>query len=302
MNEMTNVNYTIQTNAPSIASSAMLVELTVSVWTGMKRDKKASEGVEQLNNANKGVASVNKKLLGDCAELTAIQKFVSKVRELHYGTTLPWSDMGPRLLPTAKFFKYQTDFTGFEGDFYRMVDEFLDTYDLEVAQAQAKLGDLFDADEYPTVDDLRRKFNFKINYIPLPSAGDFRLDINNEAAEVLRQQYEKYFTNQLDGAMRDIWKRLYDTLTILSRQLADQTEEGKTPKIYASVFERMLEVIDLMETCNVTGDMQMQLMQRKLAMAFRGVDVASVKDNSALRRDTKHAVDEAMKALPSLDW
>jgi hypothetical protein len=64
----------------------------------------------------------------------------------------------------------------------------------------------------------------------------------------------------------------------------------------------MQEVLDLMETCNMTNDMQMQLMQRKLAAAFKGVDAAAVKDDAYLRRDTKQAIDAAIKSLPSLDF
>ena len=90
-------------------------------------------------------------------------------------------------------------------------------------------------------------------------------------------------------------------LATLSRQLADQTEDGRTPKIYQSVFDRALEVIDLMETCNITGDVNMQLMQRRLANAFKGVTVEAVKDDAYLRRETKQAIDAAIKNLPSLD-
>jgi hypothetical protein len=295
------LNYTAPA-APSITSSAMLVELMISVWTGKKRDKAASEEVSRNKNADKGVASVNKKLLGDCAELDAIQKFSANVRNMHYNATLPWSDMGPRLLTTTRFFKYNADFTALQAEFMRLADVFLTAYDWEIMQSQAKLGDLFDVTEYPSGDDLRNKFRFKLNYIPLPDAGDWRIDIGNEAQTVLRDQYSTYYTEQLASAMNDVWRRLFDTLTTLSRQLADQTEDGKTPKIYASVFDRALEIVDMMDTCNVTNDPSMQLMQRKLAMAFRGVTVESVKDDNYLRRETKRAVDEAIKSLPSLGF
>jgi hypothetical protein len=295
------LNYTAPA-APSITSSAMLVELMISVWTGKKRDKAASEEVSRNKNADKGVASVNKKLLGDCAELDALQKFSANVRNMHYNATLPWSDMGPRLLTTTRYFKYNADFTALQAEFGRLVDTFLAAYDWEIMQSQAKLGDLFDVTEYPSGDDLRNKFRFKLNYIPLPDAGDWRIDINNEAQAILKDQYSTYYTEQLASAMNDVWRRLFDTLTTLSRQLSDQTEDGKTPKIYASVFDRALEIVDMMDTCNVTNDPSMQLMQRKLAMAFRGVTVESVKDDNYLRRETKRAVDEAIKSLPSLDF
>ena len=302
MNNMSQLELNFAPVVQSISSSSMLVELGIGVWTGRKQDKRASEEVVAANNADKGVARVTKSLLGNCDELDALVKFAANVRNIHYNSTLPWSDMGPRLLPTPRYFAYHKNMGALQAEFFRMVDAFLSAYDLEVAAAQAKLGDLFDVREYPTAGELRQKFSFRFNYIPLPDAGDWRLDIANEALTSLQDQYSQHYQTQLTSAMNDIWKRLYETLSTLSRQLSDKTEDGKTPRIYASVFDRMQEVLDLMETCNMTGDMQMQLMQRKLAAAFRGVNAEAVKDDAYLRRDTKQAIDAAIKSLPSLDF
>ncbi len=287
----------------SISSSAMQVELNISVWKGRKGDKRASEEVVAANNAKKGVARVIKSLLGDCEELDALVKFEAKTRNIHTRSTLPWSDMGARLLPTPRYFDYHKNMSALQAEFYRMVDAFLSAYDLEVAAAQAKLGDLFDVREYPTAEELRKKFSFTFKYVPVPEDGDWRLDIANEALHSLKEQYQSHYAGQLESAMKDIWKRLYETLSTLSRQLSDKTEDAKrAPGIYASVFERLHDILDLMETCNMTGDMQMQLMQRKLAVAFRGVNAEAVKDDAYLRRDTKQAIDAAIKSLPSLDF
>ena len=302
MNNVTQMELNFAPVVQSISSSSMLVELGIGVWTGRKQDKRASEEVVAANNADKGVARVTKSLLGTCEELDALVKFSANVRNIHYNSTLPWSDMGPRLLPTPRYFAYHKNMSALQTEFFRMVDAFIDAYDLEVAAAQAKLGNLFDVREYPNASELRQKFSFKFNYIPLPDAGDWRLDINNEALASLKDQYATHYTGQLTAAMNDIWKRLYETLTALSRQLSDKTEDGKTPRIFASVFDRMQEVLDLMETCNMTGDMTMQLMQRRLAAAFNGVSAEAVKDDAYLRRDTKQAIDAAIKSLPSLDW
>ena len=88
---------------PTISSSAILVELSISVWTARRLDKTASRAVTATNNAASGVANVNKKLLGDCAELDAVQKFAANARNLHYGMSMPWSDMGMRLVPTTMY-------------------------------------------------------------------------------------------------------------------------------------------------------------------------------------------------------
>ena len=49
--------------APTLASSAMLVELNISNWAGRKKDNRASADVTSQNYAATGVANVNKKLL-----------------------------------------------------------------------------------------------------------------------------------------------------------------------------------------------------------------------------------------------
>ena len=57
---------------PTLASSAMIVEVNISNWTGRKKDKAASKDVTTRNNANDGVASVHKALLADNSDLCAV--------------------------------------------------------------------------------------------------------------------------------------------------------------------------------------------------------------------------------------
>ncbi len=124
------------TPIPTISSSAILVELSISVWTARRLDKTASRAVTATNNAASGVANVNKKLLGDCAELDAVQKFAANARNLHYGMSMPWSDMGMRLVPTAMYLsKYSKAMSELEQEFYRLVNIFLAAYQWEIGQA-----------------------------------------------------------------------------------------------------------------------------------------------------------------------
>ena len=287
-------------HAPSIASSSMLVELSVSHWTGRKLDKRASKEVVLHNNASTGVANVNKKLLGDCAELIAVQKFVANSRNIHYGMTMPWSDTGLRLLPTAQYFKYHEAMTAVQDEFNSLVDAFLEAYEWEIMQAQAKLGELFVRDDYPTLDSLRSKFRFRLTYIPLPDAGDFRIDVGNEAAEEIKTHYNNYYSAQLQTAMQDIWQRTYKALTSMSERL-DYGDHEKKKIFRDSLVDNVAEMIDLLRVCNVTNSTQMTAMADKLEDALRGVTPDALREDAYLRAETKRTVDEAIKALPSLD-
>jgi hypothetical protein len=288
--------------APTVSSAAMLVDLSISVWTARRRDKAASEQVARDNNAQRGVASVNKKLLGDCAELDAVQKFTENVRTLHRSMTLPWSDLGLRLLPTAQFFKYQQQMSAMEGEFDRLVKQFLDAYSWEIAEAQVKLGDLFHHDEYPPLSHIVDKFAFRKAFVPLPDTGDWRVDIEATAKEALKAEYQKYFDTQLKSAMDDIWVRLRDTLTTLAKQLEPIAEGEKARRIYDSVVERAKELVDMMETCNVTNDPHMVAMQRQLAAALDGTNAEALRSDDRYKAETKAKLDAAIAALPGMGW
>lgn len=284
--------------APSITSSAMLVELNISVWTARKLDKRASEEVVSNKNAAKGVANVNKKLLGDCAELDAVQKFTANARNMHYAMTLPWSDSGLRLLPTTQYFKYQQAITEVQAETERLVGEFMKAYTWEVTQAQVKLGDLFSRDDYPTEDSVRSKFRFKVNYIPLPEAGDFRVDIGNETKNALAEQYSKYYESQLKVAMDDVWQRAFDALNKMSERLDYGNE---TKKIFRdSLVDNLMDVVSIMEACNITKDPRMTQAQLDIERALRGVTPDALREDTALRMETKRKVDDIIKSLPGL--
>jgi hypothetical protein len=293
-------NITPEAHTPTISSSAMLVELSISTWTGRKLDKRASTDVTAQNYAVAGVANVNKKLLGDCAELMAVQKFTGNLRNAHYSMTMPWSDTGLRLLPTTQYFKYNEAMTALQAEYARLVQLFLSAYDWEITQAQVKLGDLFIRDDYPTTAALHNKFEFRLTYIPLPDAGDFRIDIANDAAEELRTHYEKYYGNQLANAMNDVWQRTYDALARMSERLGYADHEKK--KVFRdSLVENVSDMIDLLRVCNVAGNSQMAAMADRLEESMRGVTPEALREDEYLRVETKRAVDAAIKALPSLD-
>jgi hypothetical protein len=253
-----------------------------------------------MNHAAAGVAAVNKKLLGDCAELIAVQKFTANLRNAHYAMTMPWSDTGLRLLPTTQYFKYHQQMTALQQEYERLVALFLSAYDWEIMQAQTKLGDLFIRDEYPTTESLHNKFSFRLTYIPLPDAGDWRINIQNDAMDELKAHYENYYSTQLGQAMNDVWRRTYDALSRMSERLDYADHEQK--KVFRdSLVDNVAEMIELLRVCNVANDVQMAAMADNLEEAMRGVTPDALREDEWLRRETKRNVDAAIKALPSLD-
>ena len=286
--------------APTLASSAMLVELNISNWSGRKKDNRASADVTSQNYAATGVANVNKKLLADNADLKAIQTHVTAMRNMHAAMTMPWSNSGLRLLPTAQYFKYTGAMSDMENKFWDLVSAFLINYHDAVIDVQMLLGDLFSRDDYPTAEELQRKYRVHINYMPLPDAGDFRVDISNEALREVKEQYADFYTTQYNTAMNDVWTRLHKALTNMSERLDYGSKEDK--KVFRdSLVGNVNDMVELLRVCNVTSSPQMAQMADKLEEAMAGVTPDGLREDDTFRAETKRAVDDAIKSLPSLD-
>lgn len=286
--------------APSIAASSVLIDLSISHWTGIKKDKGASAKVVADAGAQAGTANVTKHLLGECEELDAIKKFVANTRNTHYALTLPWSDLGHRLCPTQRYLtKYEPTMSALQYEFDRLVTQFLDAYQWKKADAQAKLGSLFNPDEYPTREKLEDKFRFRYVALPMPDAGDWRLDVSNEQAQVLREQYEKFYGDQLKGALGDVWRRTHDALSKMSERI--DFADGETKKIFRdSLVDNVYEVIEMMEECNITGDASMTDAANRLRNALSGVTADALREDGYLRHKTKQEVDAVKKMIDDL--
>jgi len=302
MNMMIEVNGsdTLQSNAPTLASSAMLVEVNISNWVGRKKDKRASADVTTQNHADTGVANVTKKLLAHNDDLKAIQTHVTAMRSLHAAMTMPWSNSGLRLLPTAQYFKYVQAMSDMTNEFWKLANEFLVKYNDAVIDIHLKMGGLFVRDDYPTVEALERKFSVGINYMPLPDAGDFRVDIGNDALREAKAQYSEFYAKQYNTAMNDVWTRLHKSLTSMSERLDYGSKEDK--KVFRdSLVGNVNDMIELLRVCNVTNSSQMSAMANSLEEAMSGVTPDALREDDSFRAETKAAVDAAIKSLPSLD-
>ena len=156
------------------------------------------------NAAAKDAARVNKHLLAGRTELDVITQAVNRARQYVYDNTAPWSDSGLRLLPNRNFMAFAARMNEFDEEVAGLVKSFVDIYPtLITAQAMA-LGDMFKRDDYPTANEIMTKFSFRVNYMPVPTSGDFRVDVGNEAQAELRQRLEELNQERIDNAMSDV--------------------------------------------------------------------------------------------------
>jgi hypothetical protein len=278
----------------NLDTCTMLVEFNASVWTARKLDKSTtSEVVANKNAAAKDAARVNKHLLAGRSELDVIQQAVSRARTFVYDNTLPWSDSGLRLLPTINFMKFTEKMNDFEEEIAALVKSFVAIYPtLITAQAMA-LGDMFKRDDYPTANEIMTKFSFRVNYMPVPTSGDIRVDIGNEAQRELQKKLDELTNERIDAAMRDVRGRLGEHLKRMSDRLTTDYVQGeaKSRRFHDSLVDGALELCDMTKALNVVNDPDLEQARNKLEKILVGVSPEDLRKNEAVRQDTKKEVD-----------
>jgi hypothetical protein len=276
----------------SIASSAMLVELNISTWTARKLDKKVSAEVDVAKGAKTSAVSVNKNLLAGTGFLDTITKYAANSRAWHLSQTLPWSDSGQRLLPVSNFITYKEQLNKLDENFNALVSKFLEAYPNLVSAAAFQLGDLFNRDEYPDTDAVARKFRFSYNFFPVPQAGDFRIDIGEEARREIEQSCQSLSDARLESAMKDAWGRLHEHLLRMSERL-DYGDDDK--KIFRdTLVENAVELIDMLKHFNITRDPAMEQARLDLKSAIGSYDAEMLREMPEARQAVKKKVDDIL--------
>lgn len=277
--------------APTISSSAMLVELNISTWTGRKYDKSVSAEIDIQKQTTARAGNYNKILFASEPRFEAIGKHAGNARTHHYFATMPWSDSGLRLLTTAMYFDYQKNITEMEQEFYRLVADCIADWDNMINRARVKLGTMFNLEDYPSKEDVLSKFRFSVKYAPVPDVGDWRVDVGNEAQQQLKESYAQFYQENIDNAYKDVWERTYEALSSMSTKLS-----GNKKQIFRdSLVSNVADMVDLLDKFNVTGDVKMSRAKAKIENALRGITPDALREDDDLRLDTKSKVDALMK-------
>jgi len=235
--------------------SALLVQLNVSQWTARKLDKNATSQVAIANNTGNHAGRYNKSLLPMNEYLDNVHKKTTLIRKEYYHNTLPWGIDGTMILPTDNYLDFMAKFRQYKSEWEMLVDNFLVAYPQLQLNAQRYLGDLFNPNDYPSADVLRRKFSMDMTVLPVPS-NDFRVGIDEQELADIQQQVEARVQQSTKVAMQEAWQRLYDKVKSMAERLSD------TKAVFRdTLITNIQDVCDVLKRLNVTGDEDLENMR-----------------------------------------
>lgn len=261
----------------NITERAMLVALSVSVWTARKHDRRVDQTVDDhYKAANAG--RFHKVLIAEEA-IKSVQKAANAGRTFHYDNTLPWSDQGQRLLPLANFQQYSESMRKLHAEYDTAVNEFCANYNALVDDARQRLNGLFRDSDYPR--DIRSKFAWSVDILPVPSGQDFRVSLQADELATLQQQIEQRTQTALQVAHADLYRRLTEAVGHMADKLSD-----KDAVFRDSLVENLAQLCDLLPRLNVVGDPQLEQLRREVEAKLTCHSAQELRDSKRTRNRT----------------
>ena len=278
--------------SPVLASRAMLASVSFSKWAPRKVDKEATRETIQRAGAREGAAKVTKQL-ADAAAFKEIQDIDAAAYEFHKSHTSPWLDNGRRLLSVAFYPEYVEKMRAYREAREEAVSRFTAIYPDLVAQAPRLLGDMFDPNDYPAASEIGDKFAMKTRFLPVPKGADWRVDMSEEEAAILRADVEQANREALEIATRDAFERIAEVVGRMVDRLTSY-EPGEKGKRAQNTFKDSLvgnvrDLVEILPVINITGDPRLSDLCARMQAELTAHDADELRDNFNVRESVAKA-------------
>ena len=261
----------------ALHKSSMLVKLEISQWDGFKKDNRAAETVDQQFHTVGGVGNYNKRLLNKVS-MAPVQSLVSKIRATHARFTMPWCYDGLALLPSKFFLEYTEAMRQLKDQFDAAVDNLITQYPIYKSDQAQALGNLYDSGDYPTSDELRRRFKISHRFFPVPQSDHFVVDLAAEDEAKLRHQLAQELQATQDQAL----KSLYDRISELASRIYDRLSDPKNV-FRDSMIEAVTQLVAVLPALNIFKDPLLDELTADMRNKLMGHDPDQLRTDLALR-------------------
>lgn len=266
--------------ATGLHTKAILANVTIGAWSGRKFDDEATKTVAENFGAQQDCGRFNK-LLVDHNSILTLHRIGSRARRFHYTHTLPWNDVGTRLLPTKAYNDYVNGINKHVNEFWTAVNEFYEKYPNLIDLRRMALGELWKASDYPNIDQLKGHFHFQIAFTFLPDPGtDIRLNLNDVEVEKIRASMVNTHTDITQKSEKDLWSRMKKVVDRIVDRLGDSEKVFKN-----STFGNIDELERLVNLLNVTDNAEIDNTMRKIKDELKEYSPEEIRTDDQVRQN-----------------
>jgi hypothetical protein len=261
-----------------LQDAGILITLTLRQWQARKLDRKTSLEVCQNKGAQTDSGNFHKVLISK-QHLQPITQLVNKIRNYHYANTLAWSHKGVDFLPSKHYMTYMDKMGTLKDKFEIEVDKFVKIYPTLAKDTALELQSLYDADDYPSAEAVRERFFMDIAATPVPSSGDFRIDLPAKEMKKIKAKLDISLKESAHAAALDLYSRFYTSLAKTCLTLADPN------KIFRNTLIFNVEDIAIkIKTMDITESLNLQVLAQDAHNVCNTIEIDSLRENIESRK------------------
>ena len=281
----------------AISKRCVLMSLHISVWPASKQDKELALETSEKHKADSDMITTNKRLFKSQA-FEDIKSYAAATRVLHHKWCQPWGEVGEeRILSADHFYAYTDLMRERRAEFNRLCEIFFPLYAQILQDCQTALGTAWKSRDYPGIFSVREKFKFILVPKPVPTAGDFRINLRPEDIEMMQKASERDAKAAIKNANDEVWRKLYAALS----HLAERCLDPNAKKIFATSVTNLAELADMLPGFNIGNDPEMDEMARKIKRSLI-VDIKDLRGSDELKASVgKQCREEAEKIQQMLE-
>ena len=150
---------------------------------------------------------------------------------------------------------------------------------------------MYDPADYPEAHELYERFNIAVEFIPVPDAKDFRVDVSEEAAAEIRAQITNSVNARQAEAVKDCYRRVRDVVSKLYDRLSVEDAVFKD-----SLISNARDLMAVLPSLNITQDPELFALHNEINALL--IDPQMLRDNPGVRKVIADAADAVLAKLP----
>lgn len=276
----------------TIQDVSCLVTMTQHKWGAKVTDNAATRDLKAAKNASGDAGKFRKNLLnGSKAGMSKVTTAMSKAYRAHVTMTLPWGTNNARLISNSMLLEYMKEMNVHQQALAEAKTEWLQTLPKEIETAIQLNGDMGNAAEYPTPDQIVKCFSFEFDFSPVPDSRGF-----SGLPDGFRERFADIYETRAKGcavfAQQDGVERLLGAVA----SFADVLRKDK-PRIYESTIDQLRVLHGVATSFNITENAALTASLDRMQADFLCYTKDQLTANADNQRKALDAADSILKSL-----
>lgn len=290
--------------AAPVSAAQQLREETAAVRLRIRRfgSRRALDPADQVRAAQTfGSApdylTARKKLLDTKnLQFRAVTRQIGLARTLWRQSTLPFPEPSIRLIRRSRIDEFESALAGIRANLTEALHALDNVYAVLREDARDRLGELYDANDYPT--SLSGEFGFSWDF-PNVEPPNYLAELN----PALYAQEQERARNRFDEAVRLTEEAFAAELSSLVSRLADRLsggEDGKPKVLRESAVLNLREFFDRFRLLNIRSNADLDSLVEQARQTIEGIEVSDLRGSDDLRQQVGQRLSEVQTRLESL--